>query len=152
MTNNAPPSTVSQHIRLLVWFFGIILAVGSIFGALYLRNFAFLSARSYTNYLPSLHFIALNTSIVALTEAFGLAFLVNKDKGEEAQVIRLVITFISLFVFVFVVFLIYSKSVMNLSSQSLVIEWSDVTIAFSNIILAVIIVGFMKNWLNKITG
>jgi hypothetical protein len=102
-------------IRMLTWVTGIVLGVASVFGALFLRDLTFFSPSSYASYLPSLYFIALNTSIIALAESFGLAFFTRKDQNDK--VVRLFIRFIALLVVVFTGFILYAKSVTRVCTQ-----------------------------------
>jgi hypothetical protein len=88
--NETPSSSPAIKTRMAVWLLGIILGVCSVFGALSLRSVSFFAPASYLNYLPSLYFIALNTAVIALAEAFGFAFLAKRD-GIEHHILKLLI-------------------------------------------------------------
>jgi hypothetical protein len=152
MTNGVGPTQADtiNTIRMLTWIVGIILGVTSVGGAIFLRDLTFSAASSYTTYLPSLYFIALNTSIVALAESFGLAFFTKKD--QHADVVRLFIRFISLLVLVFVGFILYAKSVFRLSAQNIQTDWMDVGTPLMIILLAGVVVASMKNTLSRLQG
>jgi hypothetical protein len=152
MTSDAAPTqTDAIHtIRMLTWVIGIILGIASVAGAIFLRDLAFSAANSYTTYLPSLYFIALNTSIIALAECFGLAFFVKRD--QDQNVVRLFVQFIALLVLVFADFILYAKSVFRLSVQSLQTDWLDVSTPLIIILLAGIVISSMKNTLSKLQG
>jgi hypothetical protein len=152
MTNGAQAtqSSVLHTIRMLTWVVGIVLGVASVFGAIFLRDLGLLSANSYTSYLPSLYFIALNTSIIALAESFGLAFFTRRD--QDAHIVRLFIQFIALLVLVFAGFILYAKSVTRLSVPNVVTDWLDVGTPFIIILMAGSVVASMKNALSRLAG
>jgi hypothetical protein len=147
----APTQTDAIHtIRMLTWVIGIMLGIASVAGAIFLRDLAFSIANSYTTYLPSLYFIALNTSIIALAECFGLAFFVKRDQHQN--VVRLFVQFIALLILVFADFILYAKSVFRLSIQNVQTDWLDVSTPLIIILLAGIVISSMKNTLSKLQG
>lgn len=137
-------------IRMLTWVVGIGLGVASVAGAIFLRGLAFSTANTYTTYLPSLYFIALNTSIIALAESFGLAFFTKRD--QLPALVRLFALFIVLLVLVFVDFILYAKSIIRLADQGTQTDWLDVFTPFAIILLAGIVVASMKNALSRLQG
>lgn len=147
---NEPNKILASKIRMRVWGLGICLAILSVLAAIVLRNISLIESQSYRQYIPSLYFVALNTAIIALAEGFGLAFLTRRD-GIEKEVMRLLAAFMLLLVFILIVFVLYTKSVINLGTASAAPDWWDVAVPFSNIAIAASIVGFMKSALNKIT-
>ena len=134
---------------MLTWFVGIILGIASVFGAIFLRDIGLFAASSYTSYLPSLYFIALNTAILALAESFGLAFFANRD--ETGHIVRLFVQFVALLIFVFAGFILYAKSVIRLSEKNINTDWFDVLTPFLIILIGGGIVASMKKALNKLT-
>src|SRR5687767_2048151 len=114
------------QVPMLVWFFGIVLPISSIFGTLYLKDESFFVGESYQELIPTIDFISFTVSMSAVAESIGGILAVDSNSLKAADRGKLLLPVLVMILLSLVLFFKFAKNVLMSSNPSWSVTGVDV--------------------------
>lgn len=134
----------------LIALLGIALSLIAILFSVGMAQNNFFDAASYTNLLPSITYIAVAVSFVALAESFDLALLTNNDDINDTDRSGVIMQFAVNMTMSLIYLLVFCINSLKLSQPSYTASFGEILASLGMILLASILVITMKRRLEAL--